>query len=120
MGIAVSALINRLGFFVVPLAGALLGGALNIGIDHLVRRDLTFATPDGVRHFVGRWRSLAVVGATALMFWLGSWHRDIGVLLASRLTFGCALIVLFATDLETLRLPNAITIPGIFVGVVFS
>ena len=30
------------------------------------------------------------------------------------------LIVLFGTDLETQRLPNVITFPGIVVGLVFS
>jgi leader peptidase (prepilin peptidase)/N-methyltransferase len=36
------------------------------------------------------------------------------------LIFGCALIVLFAIDLEHHLLPNAITLPGIVVGFVFS
>ena len=34
--------------------------------------------------------------------------------------FGCALIVLFAIDLEHHLLPNAITLPGIVVGFLFS
>ena len=34
--------------------------------------------------------------------------------------FGCALIVLFAIDLEHQLLPNAITLPGIVVGFAFS
>ena len=38
----------------------------------------------------------------------------------SRLVFGCALIVLFAIDLEHHLLPNAITLPGIAVGFAFS
>jgi len=42
------------------------------------------------------------------------------VLLASRLVFGCALIALFAIDLEHHLLPNAITVPGIAAGLVFS
>ena len=42
------------------------------------------------------------------------------VLLASRLIFGCALIVLFAIDLEHHLLPNVITLPGIVVGFAFS
>ena len=41
-------------------------------------------------------------------------------MLASRLIFGCALIVLFAIDLEHHLLPNVITLPGIVVGFVFS
>ena len=39
------------------------------------------------------------------------------VLLVSRLIFGCALIVLFAIDLEHHLLPNAITLPGIVAGI---
>jgi leader peptidase (prepilin peptidase) / N-methyltransferase len=43
-----------------------------------------------------------------------------GPLLASRLVFACALIVLFAIDLEHHLLPNVITLPGIAVGFAFS
>ena len=43
-----------------------------------------------------------------------------GWLLASRLAFGCALIVLFAIDLEHHLLLNVITLPGIVVGFAFS
>lgn len=42
------------------------------------------------------------------------------ILLVPRLLFACALIVLFATDLEHHLLPNAITLPGIVVGLAFS
>ena len=48
------------------------------------------------------------------------WYYGPALLLASRLVFGCALIVLFAIDLEHQLLPNAITLPGIVVGFVFS
>jgi len=41
-------------------------------------------------------------------------------LLAVRLAFGCALIVLFAIDLRLRVLPNVITLPGIAVGLVAS
>ena len=41
-------------------------------------------------------------------------------LLAVRLAFGCALIVLFAIDLEHQILPNVITLPGIIAGFVAS
>jgi leader peptidase (prepilin peptidase)/N-methyltransferase len=41
-------------------------------------------------------------------------------LLASRLAFTALLIALFGTDLETLRLPNVLTLPGIVLGVLFS
>jgi len=41
-------------------------------------------------------------------------------LLVVRLLFACAMIVLFAIDLEHHILPNVITVPGIVVGVAFS
>lgn len=43
-----------------------------------------------------------------------------GPLLASRLVLGAALIALFVIDLEHQILPNAITLPGIAVGLLFS
>jgi leader peptidase (prepilin peptidase) / N-methyltransferase len=61
-----------------------------------------------------------VEAVTAMMFGLAWWYYGPSVLLASRLTLGCALIVLFAIDLEHHLLPNAITLPGIVVGFVFS
>jgi leader peptidase (prepilin peptidase) / N-methyltransferase len=42
------------------------------------------------------------------------------VLLVPRLLFACALVVLFAIDLEHHLLPDAITLPGIVAGVLFS
>jgi leader peptidase (prepilin peptidase) / N-methyltransferase len=42
------------------------------------------------------------------------------VLLVPRLLFACAMIVLFAIDLEHHLLPNAITLPGIAAGFAFS
>jgi len=41
-------------------------------------------------------------------------------LLGVRLLFSALLIILFGTDLQTMRLPNAITYPGIVVGLVLS
>ncbi len=61
-----------------------------------------------------------VEALTAALFALGWWHYGPGALLASRLVFGCALLVLFAIDLEHHLLPNAITLPGIAVGLAFS
>jgi leader peptidase (prepilin peptidase) / N-methyltransferase len=61
-----------------------------------------------------------VEALTAAMFALAWWHYGPGVLLASRLIFGCALIVLFAIDLEHKLLPDLITLPGIVVGFLFS
>jgi leader peptidase (prepilin peptidase)/N-methyltransferase len=41
-------------------------------------------------------------------------------LLAARLVFTAMLIVLFGTDLQTMRLPNVITYPGIVLGLLLS
>jgi len=57
---------------------------------------------------------------TALMFALAWWYYGPGPLLVSRLIFGCALIVLFAIDLEHHLLPNAITLTGIIIGFLLS
>lgn len=50
------------------------------------------------------------------------WYRQFGpsVVLASRLVFACALLVLFMIDLRHHVLPNIITLPGIAIGFVFS
>jgi leader peptidase (prepilin peptidase)/N-methyltransferase len=61
-----------------------------------------------------------VEALTALTFAAAWWLYGPSALLASRLVFGCILIVLFAIDLEHHLLPNAITLPGIVVGFVFS
>ena len=47
-------------------------------------------------------------------------HGDDPPLLAVRLLFTAMLIVLFGTDLQTMRLPNVITYPGIVIGLVAS
>ena len=65
-------------------------------------------------------RALSVVEiVTALAFVLqGLAVGDDWPLLGARLVFTALLIVLFGTDLETLRLPNVITLPGIVIGLV--
>ena len=65
-------------------------------------------------------RHPTIEALTALMFGVAAWYYGPTVLLASRLVFGCALIVLFAIDLEHHLLPNVITLPGIVVGLAFS
>jgi leader peptidase (prepilin peptidase)/N-methyltransferase len=57
---------------------------------------------------------------TAIMFAAAWWYYGPGAMLASRLVLGCALIVLFAIDLEHHLLPDVITLPGIAVGLAFS
>jgi leader peptidase (prepilin peptidase) / N-methyltransferase len=61
-----------------------------------------------------------VEAITAVMFAAAWWFYGPSLLFASRVLFGCALIVLFAIDLEHHLLPNVITLPGIVVGFVFS
>lgn len=61
-----------------------------------------------------------VEALSAAMFAAGGWYYGPTALLVSRLVFGCALIVLFAIDLEHHLLPNRITLPGIVAGFVFS
>jgi leader peptidase (prepilin peptidase)/N-methyltransferase len=61
-----------------------------------------------------------VEALTAAMFAGGVWYYGPSMLLVSRLVFGCALIVLFAIDLEHHLLPNVITLPGIVAGFLFS
>ena len=73
----------------------------------------TCAAPIAIRYPI-------IEALTAAMFGFAWWHYGPGVLLASRLVLGCALIVLFAIDLEHHLLPNIITLPGIVVGLIFS
>ena len=47
-------------------------------------------------------------------------HGHDPLMLLNRLIFTGLLIALFTTDLETMRLPNVLTLPGIAVGIAFS
>jgi leader peptidase (prepilin peptidase)/N-methyltransferase len=57
---------------------------------------------------------------TGAMFAGALWYYGPTALFVSRVLFGCALIVLFAIDLEHHLLPNVITLPGIAAGFAFS
>ena len=57
---------------------------------------------------------------TAAMFAAAWWYYGPGLPFASRLVFGCLLVVLFAIDLEHHLLPNVLTLPGIAAGFIFS
>ena len=61
-----------------------------------------------------------VEAITAVLFVLVAATTPVGPLLAGRLLFVGALIVLFGIDLEHQILPNAITLPGIVIGLAFS
>ncbi|HSG00358.1 MAG TPA: prepilin peptidase [Vicinamibacterales bacterium] len=58
--------------------------------------------------------------ATAAVFTLQGLVFDDPWLLGQRLVFSAAMIALFGTDLETQRLPNVITLPGIVLGLASS
>jgi leader peptidase (prepilin peptidase) / N-methyltransferase len=57
---------------------------------------------------------------TMVIFVLHYLTFGLDIILVPRLLFACVLIVLFAIDLEHHLLPNAITLPGIVVGLAFS
>src|SRR5476649_1545889 len=61
-----------------------------------------------------------VEAITGLMFFGAYFLYGPSLLLVARLLFGCAMIVLFVIDLQHKILPNAITLPGIVVGVLLS
>ncbi len=66
-------------------------------------------------------RYVVVELATAVAFLVqGLWFFADPIALASRLVLTALLVALFGTDLETQRLPNVLTLPGIVVGVIFS
>ena len=57
---------------------------------------------------------------TMVVFLLHWWVFGWTALMVVRLAFACALIVLFAIDLEHHLLPNVITLPGIAAGLIVS
>lgn len=57
---------------------------------------------------------------TGLLFVATVAVTPVGPLLAARVLFACALVVLFAIDLEHQILPNVITLPGIAAGLAFA
>ena len=61
-----------------------------------------------------------VEAGTALLFVLQYWQLGWQPLLAVRLLFVAAMIVLFAIDIQHRILPNIITLPGVAVGVAAS
>ncbi len=61
-----------------------------------------------------------VEAVTGALFLAGYYTFGLTPLLPVRLLFACAMIVLFAIDLEHQILPNEITLPGIVIGFVLS
>ena len=62
----------------------------------------------------------AVEAITAALFVAGYFIYGLTPLLAARLLFACAMIVLFFIDLRHHILPNVITLPGVVVGFALS
>lgn len=87
----------------VPVLGFLLLGA----------RCRSCRAPIGLRYPV-----IEMVTAAAFVaeLWVCGWQP----LLAARILFACAMIVLFAIDLEHQVLPDSVTLPGIVAGLVLS
>ena len=132
---------------IVAVAGLIVGSFLNVCIYRLPRRE-SVAWPASRCTACGRelawfenipmasWIALRgrcrscgarismiypiVEAVTALVFVGGLFVYGFSWLLVVRLLFACALIVLFAIDLEHQILPNVITLPGIVVGLVAS
>jgi leader peptidase (prepilin peptidase)/N-methyltransferase len=132
---------------VAALLGAAVGSFLNVCIYRVPRR-LSLVYPPSACPNCGRrlawfenvpiagWLALggrcrtcraaipvryAIVEAlSAAMFAAAWWYYGPSLLLVSRLVLGCALIVLFAIDLEHQLLPNVITLPLVAVGLAFS
>ena len=139
-----------MGLPTVGLVGALglvIGSFLNVCIYRLPRDESVVSPPSrctscgrGLRWFEnvpvlgylvlgGRCRTCRAVvspmypiveAATALVFLLQYWQLGWQPLLGVRLLFGAALIVLFVIDLQHRILPNAITLPGVVIGVAAS
>lgn len=128
---------------ILTLLGLAVGSFLNVCIHRLPRRQSLVNPPSRCPHcgYRLRWAdnipvlSYALLGGrcrqcrkpisirypiveliTMALFLLHYWTFDWTPLLAVRLLFACALVVLFAIDLEHQILPDAITLPGIVVG----
>jgi leader peptidase (prepilin peptidase)/N-methyltransferase len=74
------------------------------------------------RHCSSRiaWRYLAIEVLTAALFWYSSWRIGWRIELLSAWLLLAALIAISAIDLEHQIIPDAITLPGIVVGFLFS
>ncbi|HYE89337.1 MAG TPA: prepilin peptidase [Vicinamibacterales bacterium] len=66
------------------------------------------------------WQYPVVEVITASLFVLVAWYSGAGPLLVPRLLLVSILIALFMIDLEHQILPNAITLPGVVAGLMFS
>src|SRR5258708_4801312 len=99
-------------------AGAIIGRLLNRVADRLSRNALPRAhIAPSSRPFIYASAFELIAAALCALAW---WSYGPTPLLVSRVLFGCGLIVLFTVDLERHQLPNAVTLPGVAIGLAFS
>ena len=139
--------VDVLTLIVLAVIGACIGSFLNVCIYRLPRREslmwpASHCTSCG--RTLGWYENVPVVGwlalrgrcrtcgerisviypivelLTALIFVAGYLIYGWTPLLAARLLFACAMIVLFVIDLQHQILPNVITLPGVVVGFLLS
>ena len=138
---------DALGLFALALFGLVIGSFLNVCIHRLPQRKSIVSPPSQCPHcgYVLRWYdnipvvSYVALGGrcrgckarisprypiveliTMLVFVAHGLVFGLDIMLVPRLLFACALIVLFAIDLEHHLLLDVITLPGIVVGLLFS
>lgn len=100
-------------------AGGLVGRVLYICADRLVRDSALVGAPVSAssRRAAGTRLFEVVTAALCALAW---WAYGPTPLFVSRALFGCGLILLFAVDLERHQLPNAVTLPGVAIGIGLS
>lgn len=132
---------------IITFLGLAIGSFLNVCIHRIPQRESLISPPSHCPRcgYQLRWRdNIPVIGYVLLggrcrkcrerislrypaielitlgLFLLHYWVFDWTWLLAVRLLFACAMVVLFAIDLEHKILPDVITLPGIVAGLLFS
>ena len=138
---------DAFGLFALAVFGLVIGSFLNVCIHRLPKRKSIVSPPSQCPHcgYVLRWYdnipvvSYVALGGrcrgckarisprypiveliTMLVFVAHGLVFGLDIMLVPRLLFACALIVLFAIDLEHHLLLDVITLPGIVVGLLFS
>jgi leader peptidase (prepilin peptidase) / N-methyltransferase len=132
---------------IITFLGLAIGSFLNVCIHRIPKRESLISPPSHCPRcgYELRWRdNIPVIGYVLLggrcrqcrepislrypaielitlgLFLLHYWVFDWTWLLAVRLLFACAMVVLFAIDLEHKILPDVMTLPGIVAGLLFS
>lgn len=132
---------------ILTLLGLAVGSFLNVCIHRLPRRESLVSPPSRCPHCRYGLRAIDNIPVVSYLLLRGRCRRcrrpislryplvelltmglflvhylvfDWTLLLAARLLFACAMVVLFAIDLEHQLLPDAITLPGIAIGLALS